>query len=154
MSEEKVEYLNSTEFNIVGGALFDLVAACPYIPEGLVPKFQSVDEKVSIGLFTLPGAKYNKWDIAGGFTAQVNFQVAYKSFPTTNEQRLESQAIVDNIVSWLENTESLPLLTDGRKITKITASNSVPYKDATGNDASVTFAADAVMEYRKKGKWA
>lgn len=49
---------------------------------------------------------------------------------------------------WLENTKDLPLLTDGREITKITASAAVPYKDETGQDTSTVYAAAAVMEYK------
>ena len=150
MSEEKIQPLYATEYKAVGKALLMLLSECPYLPDAPL-KYQSIDEKVSVGLFTLPGAKYLRQEIDGGFVAQVRFQVAYKSFPTTNEQRSESQEVIDRIMAWLENTAELPLLTDGRRITSITASNSVPYKDATGEDTSITFAADAVMEYRKKG---
>lgn len=148
---ENVELLSNAEYTEVCKALFELLFKCPHIPEGLIPQYQSIGEKESIGLFTLPGSKYLGWDISGGFTAQVNFQVAYKSFPTTNAQRLESQSTTDDIMAWLEKVENLPVLTDKRKITKITASNSVPYVDAGGEDKSVTFAANAVMEYRKRG---
>lgn len=151
MSNENVEALSQTEHNVIGAALFELVASCPHIPSGVNPQYQSIGEKESIGFFTLPGSKYLKWDISGGFTAQVNFQVAYKSFPASNQQRLDSQTITDNIMAWLENVDELPLLSGGRRITKITASNSLPYKDSTGADKSITFAADAVLEYRKKG---
>ena len=150
MSEEKTYPLNTSEFKAVGKALFSLLSECPHLPDAPL-KYQSIDEKVSVGLFTLPGAKYLRQEIDGSFVAQVRFQVAYKSFPTTNEQRSESQEVIDRIMAWLENTADLPLLTDGRRITEITASNSIPYKDATGEDTSITFAADAVMEYRKKG---
>lgn len=147
---DNVELLDRKEYETVGRALFDLLASYPHIPEGIVPQYQSIGKKESLGMFTLPGSKYLRWEISGGFTAQVNFQIAYKSFPATNSQRLESQTVVDNIMAWLENIKTLPSLTDGRVITKITASNSIPYTDSTGQDNSVTFAANAVMEYRKR----
>lgn len=150
MSEE-VELLSKTEYNTVGEALLNLIASCPYIPDGITPQYQSIKTDESIGVFTLPGAKYLKWDITGGFTAQVNFQVAYKSFPSNNGGRIDSQSVVDNIMDWLEKIEDLPELSGERIITKITAQNSVPYTDTTGADKSITFAADAVMEYKKKG---
>ena len=150
MKDENVVSLYNSEYKAVGKALFELLSQCPFLPEAPL-KFQSIGEKVSIGMFTLPGAKYLRQEIDGSFVAQVRFQVAYKSFPATNEQRLASQNTVDEIMAWFENTSNLPQLTDGRRITEITASNSIAYKDATGEDASVTFAADAVMEYRKKG---
>ena len=75
--------------------------------------------------------------------------MAYKSNPKTSPQRINAQAFVGRIMRWLENTRDLPLLTGGRTITKITASNAVPYKDETGQDKSTVYAADAVMEYRR-----
>ncbi len=144
---ETAELLNKTEYNTIGEMLLHLIAECPYIPEGLTPQYQNINTDTSIGVFTLPGAKYLKKNVTGGFTAQINFQVAYKSFPSGNGDRIKSQSVVDNIMSWLEKVDELPALSGGRTITKITASNSVPYADATGNDKSITFAADAVMEY-------
>ena len=58
-----------------------------------------------------------------------------------------AQAFVGRIMKWLENTKNLPRLTGGRVITSITASNAVPYKDETGQDKNIVYAADAVMEY-------
>ena len=75
--------------------------------------------------------------------------MAYKSNPKTSPQRINSQAFVGRIMRWLENTKDLPLLTDGRMITKITASGASPYKDETGQDKNTVYAADAVMEYEK-----
>ena len=144
---ETVEFLSKTEYNTVGEMLLNLIAECPCIPEGLTLQYQSLKVDESIGVFTLPGAKYLKKNVMGGFTAQINFQVAYKSFPTTNGGRIESQSIVDKIMDWLEKVDELPVLSGGRTITKITASNSVAYTDTTGKDKSIAFAADAVMEY-------
>ena len=151
MSEERIEPLAKKEYDLIGRALLELVSQFPGLPEDVPIRYQSIESTESIGIFNLPGAKYLRWYVDGGFMAQVSFQVAYKSFPTTNNQRINSQALVDDIMAWLENTDELPALTGGRTITKITASNSLPYKDATGEDKSITFAADAVMEYKMKG---
>lgn len=144
---EPVELLSKTEYNTIGEMLLNLIAQCPYIPEGLTLQYQNIKTDESIGVFTLPGAKYLKKNVMGGFTAQVNFQVAYKSFPSNNGARIKSQSVVDNIMDWLEKVDELPKLSGGRTITRITASNSVAYTDATGEDKSIIFAADAVMEY-------
>lgn len=144
---EQVELLSKTEYNTIGEMLLNLIAKCPFIPEGLTLQYQSIKTDESIAVFTLPGAKYLKKNVIGGFTAQIKFQVAYKSFPTGNGARIKSQSVVDNIMDWLEKVDELPELSGGRTITKITASNSVAYTDAQGDDKSITFAADAVMEY-------
>jgi hypothetical protein len=67
--------------------------------------------------------------------------------PRTSAQRIDSQAFVGKIMSWLENVRDLPKLTEERTITKITASNVVPYRDETGDDSSIIYAAEASMEY-------
>ena len=144
---ETVEFLSKTEYDTVGEMLLNLIAQCPHIPEGLTPQYQNIKADESIGIYTLPGAKYLKKNVMGGFTAQVKFQVAYKSFPTGNGERINSQSVVDKIMEWLEKVNELPTLSGNRVITKITASNSVAYTDSTGEDRSTTFAADAVMEY-------
>lgn len=141
------ELLSKTEYNTIGEMLLNLIAECPYIPEGITPQYQNIKTDESIGVFTLHGAKYLKKNVTGGFTAQVKFQIAYKSFPTGNGERINSQSVVDKIMEWLEKVNELPALSGNRVITKITASNSVAYKDAAGEDNSITFAADAVMEY-------
>lgn len=151
MSEEKYERLSGIEEKSVAKAMFLLLADCPHLPGGVPLKFQQGETGDCIVFFTMQGSKYVQWFIDGGFKAQLNFGVMYKSFPTSNGQRLNRQEILDDIMGWLEQTESLPLLTDGRKILKITASNSAPYVDETGSDNSLGLAANAVMEYRKKG---
>lgn len=148
LSEEK-EPLSKQEYDKIGNLLLDLVKGCPSIPEKVPVQYQSIDTVESIGIYTLPGAKYLKRNVIGGFTAQIKFQIAYRSFPTSNNQRINSQAKVDTIMNWLEEYGKMQKLSGGRTITKITASNSLPYKDNAGGDKSTIFAADAVMEYEK-----
>lgn len=156
MSKEIKDRLSKEEYGKVGEMLLELIKACPQTPADLKDKaggiqYQSRGVDRCISILTLPGAKYVNFDITGGFTAQINFQIAYKSFPKTNQQRIDAQTVVDNIMDWLENVESLPKLSGGRTITKITASSSFASVDDVGDDTSTVFAADAVMEYRKKG---
>lgn len=152
MSEEVKDSLSKTEYEKVGDILLELVAACPHTPSDLKEKaggiqYQSMGTDKCIGILTLPTSKYIKKDVLGGFTAQVSFQIAYKGFPVTNEQRINAQAVVDNIMGWLEDIDNLPKLTGGRTITKITASSSFATEDKVGVDKSTVFVADAVMEY-------
>lgn len=146
--QTKIEPLTATEYDIIEKALWELVKQYPkeQIDPDVTAQYDELDTGVSLGVFTLPGGR-KKPDVTGGFTAEISFRVAYKSNPKTSPQRINAQAFVDRIMRWLENTKDLPLLTDRRRITKITASNVLSYKDETGQDKSTVYAADAVMEY-------
>ncbi len=148
MSEEKYERLSTTECSTVEEALWNLVKQYPLelSDPNVVAQYDALGAKESLAVFVL-GGRYKSRNVQGGFTAEVNFRVAYKSEPTSSKFRLESQAFVGRIMKWLENTKDLPALTDGRTITNITASVAIPYKDETGTDKSTVYAADAVMEY-------
>ena len=150
--QTKIEPLSATEYDIIEKALWELVKQYPkeQIDPDVTAEYDELKSGLSLGVF-VDGGRYTGHDIIGGFTAEVNFRVAYKSNPKTSPQRINSQAFVGRIMRWLENTTDLPLLTDGRKITKITASTAVPYKDETGQDTSTVYVAAAVMEYRRRG---
>lgn len=152
MNEEIKEQLTKQEYDKVGDMLLELIKACPKVPEDLKDKeegilYQSMSTGRCLGIITLPGAKYVKKNVLGGFTAQVSFQIAYKSLPTTNQQRIDAQNTVDQIMGWMEDVKGLPSLTGGRVVTKITASSSFASKDDVSDDKNAVFVADAVMEY-------
>lgn len=146
MSEEKYESLSLSEYELIGRALFELLADCPEIPDGVPLKYQTKEKGESICFLTFDSRRTSK-NVQGGFTGQVNFQIAYKSFPTTNGQRINAQSVVDKIMKWFEGVRDYPLLTDDRTITKITVSSSEPFTDSADADGNVVFAANAVMKY-------
>lgn len=149
MNEQtNIESLSATEYDIIEKALWELVKQYPKDQgdPNVIAQYDELDTKSSLAVFVL-GGRYKSRNVLGGFTAEINFRVAYKSSPQTSPQRINSQAFVGRIMRWLENTKDLPLLTNGRTITKITASVAIPYKDETGQDKSTVYAADAVMEY-------
>lgn len=152
--QTKIEPLSATECKTVEDALWELVKQYPKedIDPDVIAKYDELDTGVSLAVL-VDGGKYKGYEIDGGFTAEVNFRVAYKSNPKTSPQRINSQAFVGRIVRWLEGLkkDDFPPLTEKRKITKITAYGTVPYKDETGQDTSTVYVAAAVMEYRKKG---
>ena len=152
MSEEIKEQLTKQEYDKVGEMLLELIMACPEVPQDLKDKeegilYQSMSTERCLGIITLPGAKYVSKNVQGGFTAHVNLQIAYKSFPNGNDQRINAQNTVDQIMGWLEDVKGLPSLTGGRTVTKIMAESSFASKDEVGNDKSVVFVANAVMKY-------
>lgn len=147
---EQDEMLSIGEIKEVGKALLILIGEYEESKKDVTQdqiKYEYIDDDVCLSLMLLPGAKYLRKNVQGGFTAQVSFQVAYKSFPGENNQRrINSQAVVDDLMTWLEKVKNLPSLTSGRRITKITASNSTGFKDEENNNG-VIYASNAVMEY-------
>lgn len=151
MSEQQIEPLSATEYDVIEKALWDLVKQCPLLQGDMDidTEYDALGTDKSLAVFVL-GGRHKGYDIVGGFTAEVNFKVAYKSQPRVSTQRIDRQAFVSQIMQWLENTKDLPLLTDGRKITKITVVD-FSSKGETEEDGSTVYESYAVMEYRKKG---
>ena len=146
--QTKIEPLSATEYDIIEKALWELVKQYPkeQIDPVVTAQYGELGSDVSLAVFA-NGGRYKSHNVIGGFTAEVNFSVMYKSNPKTSPQRINSQAFVGRIMRWLENTKNLPLLTGGRTITKITASGT--YDGGTTQDKSTVYVADAVMEYEK-----
>lgn len=151
MEAEKVERLSPEEYELIGNALYELMKRCPYIPKKTELGYQIRAKGVSLSLVTVSSVVKNR-DILDGFTAEVRFQIAYKSFPSTNLQRINAQAVLDKIIKWFTELTEYPELTEKRKITNISATPSLPFVDQADADGNVVFAADAVMEYKKKGE--
>lgn len=145
---DQIELLSATEYDTVEKALWELVKQYPRQvgDPNVTAEYDALGGNKSLSVFVY-GGRYKSRNVLGGFTAEVTFRVEYKSLPTSSDLRIKAQAYVGRIMRWLENTRDLPLLTDGRTITKIMASGAVPYKDETGTDKSTVYAADAVMEY-------
>ena len=146
---DQAEALSSKEYDIIEAALWELVKQYPRKPDDPqeTAQYDALGADSSLAVFTLPSGRYKSHNVLGGFTAEIGFRVAYKSNPKTSPQRIDAQAYVGRIMTWLGGIKNWPKLTGGRTITKITASSVLPYKDETGADKSTVYAADAVLEY-------
>ena len=144
---DQIELLSATEYSIIEEALWKLVRQYPRQlgDPDVKAEYDALGANKGLAVFVVGGRKKSS-NVLGGFTAEINFYVAYKSSPTTSNLRIDALSFVGKIVQWLENVKDLPRLTDNRTITKITA-RGVPYKDETGTDKSTVYAADATMEY-------
>lgn len=151
MEAEKVERLSPEEYELIGNALYELMKRCPYIPNNTELGYQIRAKGISLSLVTVSSVVRSR-DVLDGFIAEVRFQISYKSFPSTNLQRMNAQAVLDKIIKWFTELTEYPELTEKRKITSISAAPSLPFVDRADADGNVVFAADAVMEYKKKGE--
>ena len=156
MDVEQIEHLSTAEYDVIGRALWELVKQYPRQPcdPDVTAQYDFQDADNPLAVFVL-GGTYKSRDITGGFTAEISFRVAYRSLPETSGQRIDAQAFVGRIMSWLERVKDLPLLSEGRKVTEITASSTIPYqkeKEEKEEDEGIVYIADAVMQYRKRGE--
>lgn len=88
-------------------AILALILKHPNFPKGFkadntTVKWNSINEDTSIGIFPLQGAIYLKKYISGSYTAQMPFQIVYRSSPTTNKTSIDAQTVLDAVASWLE----------------------------------------------------
>ncbi len=148
---DQIELLSATEYDTVEKALWELVKQYPKQKGDPDVRAEydalGANKSLSVSVF---GGRYKKKYVSGSFNAEVAFHIAYKSQPTSSDLRINAQAFVGRIMKWLENTKNLPKLTDNRTIIKITTQG-VPYKDDSEQNKDTVYAADATMEYMKKG---
>lgn len=149
MPEKIKERLSKTEYDKVGEMLLELIAECPFIPKDAKVKYNSLEVGKCVSISTA-GGSIKKKNVLGGFTAELTVQVLYQSFPTTNSQMINSQSVVDNITSWMEDVENLPYLSKNRKVTKITASPSFSDVIEVGGDKSTVYVSNLTLEYKKE----
>lgn len=134
------------EYDTVGMALLAMLDDCPYLPDGIRLLYNSSSDSECVTLRTM-GGSYRP-DVIGGYTARMNFQIGYKSFPNSNKQSIKAQDTADAIMHWLKDNPK-PLLTDGREITKLDISDCVPIISAGGSDKAITYVANGVLIYEK-----
>ncbi len=147
---EKIEALSQTEYDLVSEAIYRLVKQYEF-PEDVGEidiSYLTSDAKENICVIpTQDNAQYRKKYVTGGFEATVNFQIAYKCYPRSDNQKILSQKIVAGIMGWLENVKDLPLLTDNREIEKIELLDSFATIDEKGDDGNMVFVSTAALTY-------
>lgn len=67
-------------------------------------KWNSINTDTSIGIYPLSGARYIKKYVSGSYTAQMPFQIVYRSSPTSNKTSIDAQMVLENLSKWLEDT--------------------------------------------------
>ncbi len=106
---EEAEVLTVKDAESAQNAVLELILKYPNFPKTFKADNKSVmwnrlDEKTGIGIFPLQGAKYLKKYVSGSYTAQMPFQIEYRSSPTTNKASIDAQVVLEELSKWLENT--------------------------------------------------
>ena len=90
-------------------AILVLIFNHPDFPKGFkadntTVKWNSINEDTSIGIFPLQGAIYLEKYISGSYTAQMPFQIVFRSSPTTNKASIDAQTVLEDLARWLEDS--------------------------------------------------
>ena len=107
MATETVEHLTVGDAENAASAVLALVMKYPAFPEAFKADHKSVlwnnlNDTTSIGIFPLQGASYIKKYVSGNYTAQMPFQIIFRSSPTSNKSSLDAQATLEELAKWLE----------------------------------------------------
>ena len=90
-------------------AILSLVMKYPSFPKTFKAdnssvKWNGIEDKTSIGIFPLQGAIYLKKYVSGSYTAQMPFQIVFRSSPTTNKANIDAQTVLEGLAKWLERS--------------------------------------------------
>lgn len=146
MLEENKERLSKTEYDKIGDMLLELMGDCPYIPKDAKIKYNALEVGKCVGIIAV-GDGTKKPYVTGGFSAKLTLRIMYQSFPQGNGAMIDAQAVVENIVSWMDGLKSFPKLTNGRTIIKITAGVGLPEILESKGDNAIVYSSNVVMEY-------
>lgn len=75
----------------------------------------------SMALSTIQAAYKTRKYITGGYQAQYQFKVIYRVQPSTNNDRLKADELLNSLGDWASAREDLPVLGDGIRCLKVEA---------------------------------
>lgn len=139
--------LSNSEYKKVGAAVYDRVCDYPNLPANAVVDYQALNGIGHLGVMSVPGGKYRKRYITGGFEAEYPFQILYKTSPTENSLSFNAESLIDDLADWLEQ-RPYPTLTDDRVVERISM-DSTTYISTADNDGSVVYVRSGVVTYEK-----
>ncbi len=90
-------------------AILALVLKYPGFPrtfkaDNSTVKWNGINNGTSIGIFPLQGAIYLKKYVSGSYTAQMPFQMVFRSSPTTNKGSVDAQTVLEELGKWLQES--------------------------------------------------
>ena len=105
----ETEKLTIKDAESAQNAVLELILQYPDFPKTFKAdnknvKWNSINIDTSIGIYPLSGARYIKKYVSGSYTAQMPFQIVYRSSPTTNKTSIDAQLVLENLGKWLEDS--------------------------------------------------
>lgn len=104
---EKLKELTVKDAESISDAILKLVLKYDGYPDSMEAshatiKWNSIAPSVSVGLFPMQGAVYQKQYLSGSYEAQFPFRMQFRSSPTSNPDMINSQSVLEGLAKWLE----------------------------------------------------
>ena len=162
MSDTQVIALDISEQETVGAAVALMVVACPFLPSGVVTRYEDMEGlPYSVGVFPQSGSVYVKQFVSGSLIGQYTFQLLYR-LPggADDDGRVGAEHLLDCIAQWLEAAEATyggetyqmggyPALSGGRTVQSIERT-SAPVLLGQREDGSLDYSIFLQLRYFKK----
>ena len=81
--------------------------------------YEYLSETYGLAISTIQAAYKLRQYIAGGYRAQYQFKIVFRTIPTTNDERLAAEELVNSIGSWASEHYKDLLLGDGIKVISV-----------------------------------
>lgn len=114
-----VSYLSNAETDRVSRILLSWLNQFPDKPVQII-NFENLEaDTVSMALSTVQSTYITKRDIFGGYQAQYQFNILYRVHPSTNNDRLSADELLNTLGDWAASREQKPELSGGARVVKI-----------------------------------
>lgn len=110
-----------TEQEQISRVLLAWINQFPDKPVTLINYENLKDGEPSMALSTIQAAYKTRKYITGGYQAQYQFKVIYRLQPSTNNDRLKADELLNSLGDWATTRDDLPALGDGIRCLKVEA---------------------------------
>ena len=107
LSEQKKTLVSADEEQDIGRKLLIFLNGCPSIPASAGRlNFEFLPESPGIMLSSIQAAFKTRQYITGGYEAQYQFKLVYRTYPNDNDSRLSADETLKEIGVWAERNDS------------------------------------------------
>ena len=125
------ELVSAEEGNGIRQAVLDWINTCPAKPRHC--EYDFLMKESGFAITTIQSAFKVKKYIYGGYTAQYQFAIVYRTIAANAQERISADNLLDSIGGWME--ENIPAPPAGINMWKINRDNGAALTTVYDNDA-------------------
>lgn len=110
--------VSAAEHELIARTMLAWLNTCPYKPVIRIDYENLANDDLGMCVSSIQGTFITKRYICGGYEAQYQFKLIYRNLPTSNDERLEADEILDRIGDWAEKSEK-PDIGEGRRVVNV-----------------------------------